>query len=613
MPARRMSGRSELPGPSPAPPAGSSPTPPSAPKGEPPARSSAPATPGSARPSSDVASRASSTGGAASGTVVGWTGGSGGRSLSLGGVRAGRRSGSLASPKGGGGRRVTNTALAPRFGSGRASTLQAPAKKTPPNRRPWASAASGRSWRWRGLPRCGCEATREVSNMGWPSWSLRPGRRADGSRCRPPAGRRGSRPAGSGGKADQDFAEQPIGAQLPLLGGELAGRRRHFHQPLAAGARRELDAELAPDERPVRRDLDPGIEGLPERLQGGDHRVEELAGAVVGQRVELRGAQGPRRRLVGIAQQQILERPRSLELGEVGIGAGPQPRALVELDRPPQMLDGERVVAGQAVVGGHQVVGLGGSGRALEVTREVLGRRLELALEQQHRAHVQLVVGGGRLELARLFERGEGGVVALVDDLQPGQREPPGALGRIELERALEVAPAGLGLAHQEPRRGAQEERRGVGLGPVGQGLEHGHRVLGTTGIDQDAGLGTRIGLLRGERRRQRGGKSENRTEQRDGATHRLDSSSRAGAGARGGELECRVMPETAPSPVEIAAALERRVIGQREAVREMATALSKKLAGLRVGNILLVGASGTGKTTLMRAVETYLAADPQL
>jgi len=72
-------------------------------------------------------------------------------------------------------------------------------------------------------------------------------------------------------------------------------------------------------------------------------------------------------------------------------------------------------------------------------------------------------------------------------------------------------------------------------------------------------------------------------------------------------------MPETAPSPVEIAAALERRVIGQREAVREMATALSKKLAGLRVGNILLVGASGTGKTTLMRAVETYLAADPQL
>ncbi len=72
-------------------------------------------------------------------------------------------------------------------------------------------------------------------------------------------------------------------------------------------------------------------------------------------------------------------------------------------------------------------------------------------------------------------------------------------------------------------------------------------------------------------------------------------------------------MPEAAPSPVAIAGALEQRVIGQRVAVREMATALSKKLAGLRVGNILMVGASGTGKTTLMRAVETYLAGDPQL
>jgi ATP-dependent Clp protease ATP-binding subunit ClpX len=72
-------------------------------------------------------------------------------------------------------------------------------------------------------------------------------------------------------------------------------------------------------------------------------------------------------------------------------------------------------------------------------------------------------------------------------------------------------------------------------------------------------------------------------------------------------------MPQSAPSPVEIAQALERRVIGQPNAVREMATALSKKLAGLRVGNILMIGSSGTGKTTLMRAVETYLAGDPDL
>jgi ATP-dependent Clp protease ATP-binding subunit ClpX len=64
---------------------------------------------------------------------------------------------------------------------------------------------------------------------------------------------------------------------------------------------------------------------------------------------------------------------------------------------------------------------------------------------------------------------------------------------------------------------------------------------------------------------------------------------------------------------MEIAEALERRVIGQPNAVREMATALSKKLSGLRVGNILMIGSSGTGKTTLMRAVETYLAADAEL
>ncbi|HVF60190.1 MAG TPA: AAA family ATPase [Thermoanaerobaculia bacterium] len=72
-------------------------------------------------------------------------------------------------------------------------------------------------------------------------------------------------------------------------------------------------------------------------------------------------------------------------------------------------------------------------------------------------------------------------------------------------------------------------------------------------------------------------------------------------------------MPPATPGPVEIAGALSRRVIGQETAVRELAVALAKKLAGLRVGNILLIGSSGTGKTTLMRAVEAYLAADPAL
>jgi ATP-dependent Clp protease ATP-binding subunit ClpX len=67
------------------------------------------------------------------------------------------------------------------------------------------------------------------------------------------------------------------------------------------------------------------------------------------------------------------------------------------------------------------------------------------------------------------------------------------------------------------------------------------------------------------------------------------------------------------PTPLQVAAALSRRVVGQNEAVREMSVALAKKLAGLRVGNILMIGASGSGKTTLMRAVEELLAANPAL
>ena len=69
----------------------------------------------------------------------------------------------------------------------------------------------------------------------------------------------------------------------------------------------------------------------------------------------------------------------------------------------------------------------------------------------------------------------------------------------------------------------------------------------------------------------------------------------------------------TPPAPTQIATALEKRVIGQKEAVREMAVALAKKLTGLKVGNILMIGSSGSGKTTLMSAVEELLAANPAL
>lgn len=73
------------------------------------------------------------------------------------------------------------------------------------------------------------------------------------------------------------------------------------------------------------------------------------------------------------------------------------------------------------------------------------------------------------------------------------------------------------------------------------------------------------------------------------------------------------VTQATLPTAKSIADSLDQRVIGQRAAVDEMAIALAKKLAGLPVGNVLLIGSSGTGKTTLMRAVEHYLASRDDL
>lgn len=72
-------------------------------------------------------------------------------------------------------------------------------------------------------------------------------------------------------------------------------------------------------------------------------------------------------------------------------------------------------------------------------------------------------------------------------------------------------------------------------------------------------------------------------------------------------------MSSTAPTPRAIAEFLGSRVLGQEEAVREMSVAMAKKLAGIKVGNVLMIGSSGTGKTTLMRAVEAYFASDSAL
>ena len=56
--------------------------------------------------------------------------------------------------------------------------------------------------------------------------------------------------------------------------------------------------------------------------------------------------------------------------------------------------------------------------------------------------------------------------------------------------------------------------------------------------------------------------------------------------------------------PVDINEFLGRRVIGQEEALRYVSVAIFKHLQGEKFGNLLLIGNSGTGKTTIMRGIE---------
>lgn len=60
--------------------------------------------------------------------------------------------------------------------------------------------------------------------------------------------------------------------------------------------------------------------------------------------------------------------------------------------------------------------------------------------------------------------------------------------------------------------------------------------------------------------------------------------------------------------PVEINEFLKRDVIGQEETLRFVSVAIFKHLQGERYGNLLLIGNSGTGKTTVMRAMERLYA-----
>jgi len=56
--------------------------------------------------------------------------------------------------------------------------------------------------------------------------------------------------------------------------------------------------------------------------------------------------------------------------------------------------------------------------------------------------------------------------------------------------------------------------------------------------------------------------------------------------------------------PVEIHNVLSQSVIGQEESLRYVSVAIFKHLEGEKYGNLLLIGNSGTGKTTIMRGIE---------
>ncbi len=63
--------------------------------------------------------------------------------------------------------------------------------------------------------------------------------------------------------------------------------------------------------------------------------------------------------------------------------------------------------------------------------------------------------------------------------------------------------------------------------------------------------------------------------------------------------------------PVEIYGHLQEQVLGQEETLRYVSVAIFKHLQGERYGNLLMIGNSGTGKTTVMRAMERLYQSQP--
>jgi len=63
--------------------------------------------------------------------------------------------------------------------------------------------------------------------------------------------------------------------------------------------------------------------------------------------------------------------------------------------------------------------------------------------------------------------------------------------------------------------------------------------------------------------------------------------------------------------PVEIYDNLQEDVIGQEQTLKYVSVAIFKHLEGERYGNLLMIGNSGTGKTTVMRAMERLYESHP--
>jgi len=60
--------------------------------------------------------------------------------------------------------------------------------------------------------------------------------------------------------------------------------------------------------------------------------------------------------------------------------------------------------------------------------------------------------------------------------------------------------------------------------------------------------------------------------------------------------------------PTDINAYLSKKVLGQEEVLKQVSVSVYKHINGVKWGNILLIGNSGTGKTTIMKAVlDLYL------